>query len=197
MAGPRRTLGMTAPRGTSWHGSPSSGERRSARAGRGRHPGPRASRRQRWRTTCWSATSPAAGATVAEAPDALELEFTGEPLPLGTLVAVTGPDGAPVSSGEAEIRGTTVVQPIDDDLPAGAYRVEWRSTSSDGHPLSGTFDFTVTEGDAAPPRPATSPAPADAASASRIGRGRGRSRASPPSGRPRVPSSSWGSVPWS
>ena len=102
------------------------------------------------------ATSPAAGATVAEAPDALELDFTGEPLPLGTLVAVTGPDGARCPSGEAEIRGTTVVQPIDDAAAAGTYRVEWRSTSSDGHPLSGTFDFTVTEGDAAPAATGTS-----------------------------------------
>ena len=108
-------------------------------------------------------TSPAAGATVTEAPDSLELDFTGEPLPLGTLVAVTGPDGALVSSGEAEIRGTTVVQPIDDDDAAGTYRVQWRSTSSDGHPLSGTFDFTVTEGDAAPAAAGISPAAADEA----------------------------------
>ncbi len=91
-------------------------------------------------------TSPATAATVAAGPDVIELQFTGEPLPLGTLVAVTGPDGAPVSDGPAEIEGTTVVQPLAADLPAGAYRVDWRSTSSDGHPLSGTFDFTVTAG---------------------------------------------------
>ncbi|WP_158544760.1 copper resistance protein CopC [Blastococcus sp. TF02-9] len=104
------------------------------------------------------ATSPAAGASVVEAPDALELDFTGEPLSLGTLVEVTGPDGALVSSGDAEIRGTTLVQPIEDDVAAGTYRVEWRSTSSDGHPLSGTFDFTVTEAENAPAPAATSPA---------------------------------------
>jgi copper resistance protein C len=109
-------------------------------------------------------TSPAAGATVAEAPDALELDFAGEPLPLGTLVAVTGPDGSPVSSGDAQIRGTTVVQPIDDAAEAGTYRVEWRSTSSDGHPLSGTFDFTVTAQQLAPAAAGTSPAAADAPS---------------------------------
>jgi copper resistance protein C len=162
MAGPLRTLCMTAPRGTSVPRVP----RRAATASAVlvaagalilgvpatalAHDG-------------LVATSPAAGATVAEAPDALELDFTGEPLPLGTLVTVTGPDGAPVSSGDAEIRGTTVVQPID-DAEAGTYRVEWRSTSSDGHPLSGTFDFTVTQGDAAPAAAATSPAAAGAPS---------------------------------
>ncbi|MGY2066984.1 copper resistance CopC family protein [Blastococcus sp. SYSU DS0619] len=88
-------------------------------------------------------TSPAAGTTVDTAPSAVQLDFTGEPLPLGTQVAVVGPDGTPVSAGAAEIRGTSVVQPLAADLPAGTYRVDWRSTSSDGHPLSGGFDFTV------------------------------------------------------
>jgi methionine-rich copper-binding protein CopC len=163
MAGPLRMLGMTAPRGTSVARVPRRAATASAvLAAAGTlvlgvpstalaHDG-------------LVSTSPVAGATVAEAPDALELDFTGEPLPLGTIVAVTGPDGAPVSSGDAEIRGTTVVQPIDDAAEAGTYRVEWRSTSSDGHPLSGTFDFTVTEDDAAPAAAGTSPAAADAPS---------------------------------
>lgn len=88
-------------------------------------------------------TVPAGGATVEGLPPAVELDFTGEPLPLGTLVAVTGPDGGIVSSGDAEIRGTTVVQALAGDPVPGTYRVEWRSTSSDGHALSGSFDFTV------------------------------------------------------
>lgn len=90
-------------------------------------------------------TTPAGSTTVA-APPSVELEFTGEPLPLGTLVTVTGPDGAAAADGPAEVVGTTVVQPLAGDLPAGGYRVDWRSTSSDGHALSGTFGFTVAEG---------------------------------------------------
>ena len=110
-------------------------------------------------------TGPADGATVTGAPEAVALEFTGEPLPLGTLVMVTGPDGADVSSGDADIRGTTVTQAVTPDAPPGAYVVEWRSTSSDGHTLSGIFDFTVTAtGGAAATGAATSPATADAAS---------------------------------
>lgn len=95
-------------------------------------------------------STPAPAGAVAGPPDAVELRFTGEPLPLGTEVRVTGPDGAPVSDGPAEIRDTTVVQPLVDALSAGEYRVEWRSTSSDGHPLSGTYDFTVAAGASAP-----------------------------------------------
>ena len=88
-------------------------------------------------------SSPASDGVLSTASPAVELRFTGEPLPLGTQVVVTGSDGTSVSDGPAEIRGTAVVQPLVDPVPAGAYRVEWRSTSSDGHPLSGSYDFTV------------------------------------------------------
>ncbi len=115
-------------------------------------------------------TTPVAGSTVPEGPDTVELDFTAEPLPIGTLVAVTAPDGASVSSGGAEIRGTTVVQPLAGTGSAGTYRVEWRSSSSDGHALSGAFDFTVTAGGtpsgapSAVPDTAASPDPDTAAS---------------------------------
>ena len=29
------------------------------------------------------------------------------------------------------------------DMPAGAYTVNWRGLSIDGHPMQGSFDFTV------------------------------------------------------
>ncbi|WP_222194944.1 copper resistance CopC family protein [Modestobacter italicus] len=111
------------------------------------------------------ATSPGADAAVA-APREVELEFTGTPLPLGTQVVVTGPDSASVSAGDAEIRGTSVVQALADELAAGSYTVQWRSTSSDGHALSGTFGFTVAPGPAADAGTGSAAAaPSDAAAA--------------------------------
>ncbi|MCZ2825964.1 MULTISPECIES: copper resistance CopC family protein [unclassified Modestobacter] len=100
-------------------------------------------------------SSPSAGAAVPTAPSSVELDFSGTPLPLGTEVLVLGPDGAVVSTGAAAIQDTTVVQPLSAGLPAGSYTVQWRSTSSDGHPLTGSWDFTVAAGstpapDAAP-----------------------------------------------
>lgn len=92
------------------------------------------------------ASSPAAGSAVPTAPSAVELGLSGTPLPLGTEVLVRGPDGEPVSTGAAEIRGTTVVQTLAAGLPAGGYTVQWRSTSSDGHPLTGSWAFAVTTG---------------------------------------------------
>ncbi|GAA4734476.1 hypothetical protein GCM10023328_12980 [Modestobacter marinus] len=105
-------------------------------------------------------SSPAPSSAVPVAPSAVELEFSGTPLPLGTEVLVLGPDGGAVSTGAAQIRGTTVVQPLSAGLPAGSYTVEWRSTSSDGHPLTGSWGFTVATGSAPAPAADSDPAPA-------------------------------------
>ncbi|SFO75617.1 hypothetical protein SAMN05660464_0992 [Geodermatophilus dictyosporus] len=113
---------------------------------------------------------PAAGATVP-APAQVELQLSAPAQALGTQVLVSGPDGAAVSEGPAALAGSTVVQPLRADLPAGGYTVEWRVTSSDGHPLEGAFSFTVTGPATAAPTagrpPSTAPpaAPAPAAPA--------------------------------
>jgi copper resistance protein C len=91
-------------------------------------------------------STPAQDAAVGPAPAGVSLEFSEAPQSLGTAVVVTGPDGAPVSDGAPELDGTAVTQPLAEDLPAGTYTVDWRVTSADGHPLSGTFTFDVTEG---------------------------------------------------
>jgi copper resistance protein C len=106
-------------------------------------------------------TAPAAAATVT-APASVDLEFSGAPQPLGVQVLVTGPDGAAVAQGAARVADTVVTQPLVLDLPAGGYTVEWRVTSADGHPLTGTFAFAVAgngagTGSAAPGTPAARP----------------------------------------
>jgi len=104
-------------------------------------------------------SNPATDAVVPTAPTTVELEFSNQPVPLGTEVLVLGPDGETVSTGPAEIRDTTVVQELSASLPAGAYTVEWRSTSSDGHPLAGSYGFTVAAG-TSPSAAATTPSAA-------------------------------------
>ena len=92
---------------------------------------------------------PAADAAVDTAPSSVSIEFSNVPQALGTQVVVVGPDDAPVSAGDAEQDGTTIRQPLAAELAAGAYTVRWRATSADGHPLSGTFGFTVAQGSGA------------------------------------------------
>jgi copper resistance protein C len=106
---------------------------------------------------------PAAGAAVDTAPSSVAIEFSDVPQALGTQVVVVGPDGAPVSAGDAEQDGRTIRRPLAEDVPAGAYTVRWRATSADGHPLSGTFGFTVVQGAVAPAAGGSVTGPVDTA----------------------------------
>ncbi|HEY0215243.1 MAG TPA: copper resistance CopC family protein [Cellulomonas sp.] len=88
-------------------------------------------------------SDPADGATVATAPERITLTFDEPAQALGTEIVVVDPDGTTVSSGAPELVDATVSQPLAGSLPAGAYSVQWRVTSADGHPISGAFTFTA------------------------------------------------------
>lgn len=88
-------------------------------------------------------SSPADGDS-GPAPTDVVLTFSGEIAPVGAAVEVSGPDGL-VSEGAAAVDGESVTQTLAANLPAGDYRVTWRVTSSDGHPISGEYGFTVQE----------------------------------------------------
>lgn len=91
--------------------------------------------------------SPADGSTVAVLPDEVVLTFDQPALKVGSQLVVEGPAG-PVQVGEPSFVDTSVRQRLAPGSPPGAYRVLWRVTSVDGHPISGTFAFTATAGSA-------------------------------------------------
>ena len=107
------------------------------------------------------ATVPAADATVPAPPTQVQLELSAPAQALGTRVVVTGPAGAVVSQGAPELRGSTVVQPLPAGLAGGVHTVAWQVTTSDGHPLSGTYSFTVAGSPAVVEDPAPSAATPD------------------------------------
>ena len=88
-------------------------------------------------------TSPADGTTVSSAPAEVLLVFGEPPVALGSEVQVLGPDGANVSAGALVLDGSTVRQALRAERPQGAYRVQWRVTSDDGHTVTGEFTFTA------------------------------------------------------
>ncbi|HET9649581.1 MAG TPA: copper resistance CopC family protein [Microlunatus sp.] len=88
-------------------------------------------------------TSPADGSTVDVAPAEIVLTFEEPAITMGTVIVVTGPDG-PATSGAARLIDDTVHQQLAGGAPAGRYTVQWRVTSADGHPITGTFAFTAT-----------------------------------------------------
>lgn len=91
------------------------------------------------------ASDPRDGSTLEQAPERISLSFSGTISDLGAQVAVSGPEGDNLTEGEARVEGTEVEQELA-ELGPGAHTVLWRVTSSDGHPISGEFSFTVAAG---------------------------------------------------
>jgi methionine-rich copper-binding protein CopC len=69
--------------------------------------------------------------------EGLNLKFSG--------VKLTGPDRQEIKLGEAMLmdNGKTLMVPVPDQLPAGAYTVQWHAVSVDGHKTSGSYGFSV------------------------------------------------------
>ena len=88
-------------------------------------------------------TTPADGATVAEAP-MLQIVFDA---PMRVIAAGLTRDGADVA-----IERETGMEPVPEfravpaePLDPGTYRLDWRGMAEDGHPMQGGFGFTVSE----------------------------------------------------
>lgn len=84
---------------------------------------------------------PKAGART-EPIDAVSLVFNNAVLGTGAAVQVQGPSGT-VQQDTPAVSGARVTQKLRTPLANGSYQVIWRVVSSDGHPISGKFDFTV------------------------------------------------------
>lgn len=106
-------------------------------------------------------TTPPTG-TVASMPDAVHLDFNERPRARFSVVHVFGPDGQRRDAGTLSVLNDTVSQPIAGTRPAGAWTVDWRVVSADGHPVSGQWRFTATAAAAPLARPASAAAPAAA-----------------------------------
>ncbi|WP_254359259.1 copper resistance CopC family protein [Microbacterium hominis] len=89
-------------------------------------------------------SSPAADATVDGLPGALVLTFSDEIADDdgASEVQVTAPDGTALTAGRPTASDNTLTQPLSGDAD-GTVTVLWKVVSSDGHPISGEFAFTV------------------------------------------------------
>lgn len=92
-------------------------------------------------------SSPVEGEEFEQAPTEATLRFSAEMIEIGAEIALQNVDTAEtVELPDAfEIDYDTLTQPLP-ELPAGAYAINWRVVSQDGHPISGTINFTVTVG---------------------------------------------------
>lgn len=109
---------------------------------------------------------PAPEARLTTAPEVVELVFA-EPLdPEFTTVVVNDAAQSPLALGEPEIEGGRVTVSLPSRLADGEYTVAYRVVSADGHPVQGSYSFTVTAGGAAPTRSAEPAAAEPSATAS-------------------------------
>lgn len=89
-------------------------------------------------------SDPAKGATVAS-PAALKMSFSEEIVADKSSVAVAAAGGKAAATGPIALDKTkkVVTVPVTGKLAAGAYKVDWKMTSEDGHTMTGTFGFKV------------------------------------------------------
>jgi copper resistance protein C len=99
-------------------------------------------------------SDPAPGASLDALPAELVLTFNAELLGDGggNEMQVTDAAGTSLADGPAVVDGTRLVQTLTPAAADGEVTVLWRAVSSDGHPISGEFAFSVT-GSADAPEP--------------------------------------------
>ena len=88
-------------------------------------------------------TTPSNNATV-QTVEVIEIRFD-DPMRV-TAISMSGPEG------EVELERETGLDPVTEfraspsaTMGSGVYQVDWRGLAADGHPMQGSFSFTVAE----------------------------------------------------
>lgn len=90
-------------------------------------------------------STPEQGEQIAEAPERVDVIFNEALQEQFAAITVVGPDGNLWSTGDPMVDGSTVSVGLDGLGPVGEYTIAYRVTSADGHPVSGTRTFTLTQ----------------------------------------------------
>lgn len=86
--------------------------------------------------------NPAAKSTLSEVPTQGVWTFSANILPTGSAVSIAGPDGE-LAVEDIAVDGKELSASLEKARVAGDYTVTWRVVSSDGHPISGSYVYTV------------------------------------------------------
>ncbi|MGC5287568.1 copper resistance CopC family protein [Micromonospora sp. DT231] len=105
-----------------------------------------------WAHNSLTSSTPARDATLPSAPTEVTLEFMQRLDPTFTTIVLTDAAKRRITTGEPVVAGATSTVQVTDTLPNGKYTVAYRVVSADGHPVQGSYPFTVAD-------PASSAAP--------------------------------------
>ncbi|SNY62361.1 copper resistance CopC family protein [Paractinoplanes atraurantiacus] len=105
-----------------------------------------------WAHNSLAEATPAKNATLKKAPESVKLRFLQKLNPTATKITITG--ATPVTASAPKIDGATGTITFA-PLANGEYTVAYDVVSKDGHPVKGSYKFTVT----APAPATTAPSP--------------------------------------
>ena len=93
-------------------------------------------------------SNPAAGSTITKMPAAISLTANEELVKLNgkeiSKISLIAPDKSSVKLGAISANKLTISAPIlQKSFKSGAYTINYRIISADGHPVSGNFTFTL------------------------------------------------------
>ena len=91
-------------------------------------------------------SSPAVGATLAQAPASVRIWFEGELEPVFSTLSVKNAAGQPVGAGKGQVNSKNhylLETALPPHLAPGTYTVTWSIVSHDGHHTEGHFAFTL------------------------------------------------------
>lgn len=88
---------------------------------------------------------PAEGAELAAVPEKIDMTFAAPARVMKVEMTHTNGDASGTVTVDIPTRDKIeTISLTPDFMGAGAYRVDWRALSEDGHVITGTFSFTVT-----------------------------------------------------
>lgn len=102
-----------------------------------------------WAHGALKSSVPKAGAHLDRVPREIRLTFNESAEQAVTRIALVGGDGTKIAMGPVAIPKDSprvAIAPISEVLAAGVYTVQWQFGGRDGHPVRGTFKFTVAPG---------------------------------------------------
>ncbi|MEI7550560.1 MAG: copper resistance protein CopC [Actinomycetes bacterium] len=90
-------------------------------------------------------SSPAASSHLPILPTKIVLHFAEHLSDLAgaNAVIVTDPSGVEISTGVSNVSTSSLTRELNSSTNSGAYHVDFRVLSKDGHPVAGQFDFFV------------------------------------------------------
>ena len=92
-------------------------------------------------------STPKSGARLTALPTEVKLEFGENLLTLGdaqtNVMVVKDPDGVQIDRSDSSISGRFLSASLDPSDKGGTFTVDWRIVSEDGHPVEGSYQFSV------------------------------------------------------